>query len=388
MRLHRPRQPRILLASTPASTRNEARLATRDARVNRFEEAEPLLRAFRDLRQGTWTLSDYSEDDFPTVTTHGDDGTLEIGCIPHEEQADYQALRAAFVPHDAKSRQSTIRFRFFNSEGVEIEFIELRAHPVSTGQRRGRTVVYSMMNASQTIIDNMLSAESSRLEVEVYSSGSERYYRIFDISHFPAVHEILLDYCQRTAAEAQAAVAAAVLIAPTPTPTAPHTGPAVTWQQDWCKEQNNPSLGVEGRWDRQIGVEGTARLVIQCTSGLLVVGIGIHITRRDGAYPGNESGIAIGVEHGSEFQAYRHYRDDSRQVRGGNDEGLMIIVPDAASKDIIETMYSPRYEDDPWTRLWVLFDAGQDPRLDDHNLGADVIIPVGKRAVIHFLSGT
>ena len=291
MRLHRPRQPRILLASTPASTRNEARLATRDARVNRFEEAEPLLRAFRDLRQGTWTLSDYSEDDFPTVTTHGDDGTLEIGCIPHEEQTDYQALRAAFVPHDAKSRQSTIGFRFFNSEGVEIEFIELRAHPVSTGQRRGRTVVYSMMNASQTIIDNMLSAESSRLEVEVYPSGSERYYRIFDISHFPAVHEILLDYCQRTAAEAQAAVAAAVLIAPTPDPPRPRS----LGNRIGAKSRNNPSLGVEGRWDRQIGVEGTARLVIQCTSGLLVVGI--HITRRDGAYPGNESGIAIGVEY-------------------------------------------------------------------------------------------
>ena len=136
-------------------------------------------------------------------------------------------------------------------------------------------MVYSMMNASQTIIDNMLSAESSRLEVEVYSSGSERHYRIFDISHFPAVHEILLDYCQRTAAEAQAAVAAAVLIAPTPTPT-----PPVTWQQDWCKEQNNPSLGVEGRWDRQSGVEGTARLVIQCTSGLLVVGYPHNPERR------------------------------------------------------------------------------------------------------------
>ena len=325
------------------------------------------------------------------MISHGDAVRLEVGCIPHEEQAGYEALHLTLVISRTVSRQANINLFFFDENGEQIDrLIGWRVHPITldTIRRVGDIVAYRAEGTSQGIIDSMLKTGATRLDVSVSPSGSDSVPRTIDISNFPAVHEILLDHCQRTSTEAKASVAASVLKAPTLTPASPPTPtstPMSAWQQEWCKEQGIPSFGVEGYWDPSSGVDGTARLVIQCTSGVLIVGV--HITRGDGAYPSNESDIAFGVEDGKEFRAYQHYVEGLQLVGGDDDEGLFLILPDSAVRDVIDTVYDPQYKDALRVKLWILFDAGQDPRLDDHSLGTDVIIPVGKDAVTHPIEG-
>ena len=390
--------------AAPNPTLTGTELATRTARIAGFERARPVLEAFREADPGFWRL-DYNHrrpEDFPTVSVGADrTTTMMVSCAPAEE------LQVSFVRRKAFMSETDIRLTFVSGDGTDIRLLQLYNNRPEWYERptfdsaNSGTVVNHMLANSQAIVDGMLLDGASELRARFetrkkkpISGYPDVNDHDFEIAGFPVVHEILTGYCRLTPAEIQATTAAEGLTAPTPTPIPTLTltpTPLVTWQQEWCEEQDNPRIGIEGYWHPLSTVDGTSRLVIRCTGSILVVGI--HITRSDGVYPENESGVAYTVQQGGEVGPYRHHEDGWQQVQGSRDEGMFIILPDAVAKDVVEIAFGPQFKDIRDLSLWVLFDAvsGSDqeqyPRMHDHDLGTDVVIPLRRLAVIHPLEG-
>ena len=301
---------------------------------------------------------------------------MAVSCAPGEE------LRVFFL--DIGLRVST-GFIVTFLDGQETE---VRSHSWSiTGSESGpsfvssNTAVHHMGDYSQGIIDGMLL--DNVLEMTVRAFPGDRNVREsarrrvdhtyeFKTESFPVVHEFLTDYCYLTPDEVQATIVAEALTAPTRTPIPPPTltpTPQVTWQQEWCKEQGNPDSSIDGFWHPSSGVHGTARLIVRCAGGLLVVGV--HITQSDGAYPENESGVAIAVQDDGAITPYRHYESGLQQVRGSGREGLFIILPDEAARNVVKIAYGTQFRESRMLGLWVRFDADSNRRSN-----ADVVIPL------------
>ena len=345
---------------------------------------------------GLPSSDDRRSDERPIVSVRDGEATMEVSCAPAEE------LQISFVRRKAEMTDTDIELTFLEGDGTEIRFLQWfnndpgwHKTPAYSTANSG-TVIHHMGDDSQAIIDGMLLNGAS--EVKARFDTGQGFHRdvnehAFEIAGYPVVHEILTGYCYLTPAEIQATIVAEALTAPTPTPVPPPTltpTPLVTWQQEWCREQGTPHTGVEGHWDPLSGVEGTARLIVRCTGGILVVGI--HITRNDDIYPENDLGIAYAIQHEDGIEPYRHYEDGWRQVQGGSNEGLFIALPEVAARDVVEIVYGPQFEGSRALKLWVLFDvvAGsdpdQDPRRGNLGLGTDVVIPLRGLAVTHALS--
>lgn len=388
--------------ATPSATLTEAQLATRTVFIELFENAKPVVDAFRERRADTggWNLNDGfgrpGSDDRPIVSVRDGEATMEVSCAPAEE------LQISFVRRKAFMTDTDIGLGILEDDGTEMRVFQWfnnnpgwhRTPTYSTAYIG--TVIHHMGDDSQAIIDGMLLNGASEMKAGFGTGqGFNRDVRshAFEITGYPVVHEILTSYCYLTPAEIQATIVAEALTAPTPTPVPPPTltpTPLVTWQQEWCREQGTPHTGVEGHWDPLSGVEGTARLIVRCTGGILVVGI--HITRSDDIYPENDLGIAYAIQHEDGIEPYRHYEDGWHQVQGGRNEGLFITLPEVAARDVVEIVYGPQFEGNRALKLWVLFDvvAGsdpdQDPRRGNLGLGTDVVIPLRGLAVTHVLS--
>ena len=303
---------------------------------------------------GKWDLNhNLGENKFLVAFVRGRGATIEVTCAPTG------GLHVFLTRREGSVSPTSVRFLFHDDDGAELRSLQWRdSSPewYASLPSRGSpgVLIHRMDGDSQKVIDGMLlgGVVTVDVEFEVFRTGVDEYS--LDVTGFSAVHDLLSDYCHRTPAEVQATIAAEALTAPTPTPTPLATltpTPPVIWQQEWCREQGNPNIEVESFWHPVSGVQGTARLIVRCASGVLVVAV--HITRSDGAYPENQSGIALAVQRGREIEHYRHYVDRGpQQVRGSADEGLLMILSDAAAKDVVEAMYGPQFKDSRRLGLW------------------------------------
>ena len=379
-------------------------METSTARIQQVERSKSVWDAYRKAETGEWRIDNEFGATSPlgsplSMFADGSGATIEVLCVPAGE------LQVSFIRGEAFKTNTIISITFFDDDGTDIRFVQSSNgpawydEPLLSSSDSG-TVIHHMADVSQAIVDGMLLDGASEMKArfetrkrKLISGYPDVNDYAFEIAGFPAVHEILTGYCRLTPAEIQATIVAEALAVPTPTPTSPPTltpTPPVTWHQEWCREQGNPHIGVEGHWHPLSGVEGTARLIVRCTGGVLVVGV--HITRSDGVYPENKLGIAYAVQHGEGIEPYRHHEDGWQQVQGGSEEGLFIILPEVAAKDAVEILYGPQFENSRALKLWVLFnmvaesDPDQDPRRHNMGLGTDVVIPLRGLAVTHVLS--
>ena len=351
---------------------------------SRYTDAQlALLNAFLRADTGRWRLDD-PKDDTATASIISETGpsgraSMAISCVPA------RSLQISFVRAATRLKPTSIAIAFRDAAQAELRFDGQPAKhyawhtdpPVYSGAPSA--VVYHMYDGSQAVIDGMLLDGVSEMGARFHAHPDESGEYTFGVTGLFGVRQVLADYCHRTPAEVQATVVAGVLTAPTPTlvPSPTLTPiPIMTWQQEWCEERGNPQLELEGTWHSRSGVDGTTRLVMRCSSGLLIMGI--HITRSDNIYPMNETGVALTVLHDGEIEFHQHYADRWEQIRGDEGGGLFIILPDAVAKDVVEAMYGPQFEDKQEAELLVLFDAvpGDVPGQGDEQGGRpDIVIP-------------
>ena len=397
-----PRTPTVApdpaqVRETPSATPTEAELVAEAIRKERMEKGAPVLDKFIGADTGQWEINYYFDsDDFLTVSIH------DSGGAAHDSRAYMRMvcattgkLQISFMRHMAHLGQPVTRLSFRASDGKAVRDLhdlhnEWRTSTFSEWpdgrpirpNSPGTVIHHVGDDNSRAVIDGMLLDSVSKVDAEFRGEGNDY---TFDVTGFFAVHDILADYCRPPADEVQAAVAAAVLTPPTPTPVpSPTPTPArVSWQQEWCDEQAHPRYGLEGRYPLEGRAVGTARLIIRCGGGTLVVGI--HITRSDGAYPESESGIAYTFGQGSKpTSPYLYHEEGWEQVRGSADEGVFLVLPEAAAKDVLEARYGPLPPNLLVRALWVLFDAtGDDPRMREPQSAADLVVPLKRLAKEH-----
>ena len=221
-----------------------------------------------------------------------------------------------------------------------------------------------------------------RLHYKRYDEKEASVYTL-PVEGFQTAHDLLAERCRPGLSETQAGVAASILKPPTPTPIpsptpTPHV---VTWQQEWCEENNYPRYGIEGtfRHRQDDGSQGTARLVIVCRGGELVVGV--HFTLQDGTYPKIDlGGIAYGFGFGSRLEVpFQHYAEGWEQVRGAVSEGgVLLIPPEEAVKEILERRHASRNPNRNLLYLYLIFGVAgdDDPRMRGDRFSPDVDIRI------------
>ncbi len=392
----------------PPSAATEAQLATATVLMEQDRRSKSIRRAYSDARRdaatGDWEIgNDFtarSPLDGPlTMLLDSEGATMMVSCAPAEEP------RVSFIRSDAGHTSTSIELWFLEGDGTEARSLrwprrnepEWHEKPQYPTANWG-TVVHHMNDDSQAIIDGLLLEGVAEMKAR-FKTGWTRHIserpddnqHSFQVVGFPSVYEILVGYCRLTPVEIQATVASDALMASTPTPVPSPTltlVPAKTWQQEWCREHNDPYISVDGHWHPLSGVEGTARLVVRCTGGVLTVGV--HVIRDDGAYPQGEVRIAHAVQHGEGVEPYQRHEGGWQRVQGGSGEGLFITLPETAARDVVEVVYGPQFENSRALKLWVLFETGVenglDPRAHDLSLGTDVVIPLRRLAVTHVLS--
>ena len=384
---------------TPGPTYSDEQLATRTSRRESGERGRPLAESFRGRANGEWELRNGPwGEDFPTVTLQaaegGSDFSLELDCLPPEQQTDYQVLRLSFTQEEgAGLYSSNVRFLFLDDAGAEIRSLGWTTLPeypkgVPAGVQRVY-VIYHLGSGTQTIIDGLLLDGVSQVKLEVNKNqdrnGSRSY--MLNTANFSNFHGLLDDYCRQTTDETLAVVAADVLRVPTSTPIPPPTPtptPPVTFRQEWCQERASRGISLQierkGYWYGYgtRNTDMTARLIMRCAGGTLVAGI--HVIRSDGEYPENKNGIAIAALVNDNLKPYQYYPDGWQQVQGSTEEGLFVVFPDEVVQEVISLIGRERYGGADRLGLWVLFDAVPDPqpatKQYDQRLGTDVVLPI------------
>ena len=351
----------------------EEQLGTKAAFGERMGKGIPLLNAFQEADTGRWEINPYArEDDFLTVSIGDPNTSIKIECA-----TDTGKLMVSFVRNWTKREQTDINLRFHGGAGEEVikhlGWIHNNARwlggpPVYSGSP-GAVILRMNADGSQAIIDGLLLAGVSGLDVEYGRHNGEEGEHTFDTAGFRAVHDVLADHCRPPEDEVQARVAASVLTPPTPTPTPRPTSTPVdkSWQQEWCEEHDYPRYGLEGNYPAHGENKGedTARLIVRCGDGTLVVGV--HITRKDGAYPEPGSGIAYAFGFTKAEIAYRLSADGWEQLQGNTaGGGVFYIAPESVAKHVLEVRAKKRNPNTPFLSLWILFGALEDdPRISD-----------------------
>ena len=357
--------------TVPTRTLTAEQATLRQARVERAERDNAARQAFREADRGEWTMdlaSGRVEFD-PTIViglrTEG--AAMEVSCTPSQKP------QVTFTRYDGAHSRTSIGITFLDDKGKDHRYIPFqRVEPVwkreSTVGRNWGTVLYQMGDDSQKIIDGML-LDTITLSSVRFDSGkkrpiSERRDDViveFKTAGFTAGYEILTDYCHRTPEEIQATIVAQELKAPTrtPVPTPTFTPvPDQTWQQEWCEENNNPQLEYQGYWNPATPGENTARLILRCVSGLVIAAI--HITKGDGIYPENQTGIALAVRNSDKLTLQEHYPEGWKQTKGQGAEGLLVSLPEDAAKAVVNNIHQPKAGSKARLDLLVSFDATPD----------------------------
>ena len=323
-----PPTPVPVSTPAPSATPTQDQMATETALEERRKKGAPLISAFHEASMGGadmgwWQLNNNEyTDEYLTVyrtSTESFNIFLRLSC-------DHSAgdLKISF-PGSGYIRSGRVHLYFQDSDGSEIRSFAPRD--------------------PQQVIDGMLLPGVVKMTSEFTNDRGQAVSYTFETAGFRAVHDILTDYCRPAADEVEATVAAIALKSPTATPVPSPTPTPVrtTWQQEWCSKRNNPVYGLRGWWNQARlgeGTDGTARLIVRCGGGTLV--IGLHITRSDGNYPENRQGIAYAFEQPTETTDRRHHkREDLMQVQGGGGEGMIIVFPEAMVKDIAESFDRP-----------------------------------------------
>ena len=355
------REHGTVATATPVAL-TEEQLATKAAFGERMEKGIPILNAFQEADTGRWGIdANAYEDDFLTVSIGDPNTNIKIECA-----TDTGKLMVSFVRNRTKREQTDINLRFHDGAGEEVikhlGWIHnnapwLGGPPVYSGSP-GAVILRMNADGSQAIIDGLLLAGVSKLDVEYGRYNGEEGEHTFDTTGFPAVHDVLADHCRPPEDEVLARAAASVLTPPTPTPTPTSTPVDKSWQQEWCEEHDYPRYGLEGIYPAHGENKGedTARLIVRCGDGTLVVGV--HITRKDGAYPEPGSGIACAFGFTKAEIAYRLSADGWEQLQGNTAEGgVFYIAPESVAKHILEVRAKKRNPNTPFLSLWILFDA-------------------------------
>lgn len=357
--------------TVPTRTLTAEQATLRQARVERAERDNAAWQAFREADPGEWTMDLATErvefDPTIVIGLRTEGAAMEVSCTPSQKP------QVTFIRDDAAHSRTSISITFLDDKGKDHRYIPfLHVEPVwrkePALERHWGTMVYHMADDSQKIIDGML-LDTITLSRFRFDSGrrrpiSERLDDVildFNTAGFPAVYEILTDYCHRTPEEIQATIVAQELKAPTrtPVPTPTFTPvPDPTWQQEWCEENNNPQLEYQGYWNPATPGENTARLILRCVSGLVFAAI--HITKSDGIYPENQTGIALAVRNSDKLTLQEHYPEGWKQTKGQEAEGLLVALPEDAAKAVVNNIHQPKAGSKARLDLLVSFDATPD----------------------------
>ena len=321
-----------------------------------------------------------------TVSLEESDAEIRMACVPAAGN-----LQVSFLRHRTDPGQVDLDLFFQDDDGEEVRYLGwrhrldwLEGSPRYAGAS-GTVVLYMNAENSQAVIDALLldGVSEMRLHYKRYNEKEASVYTL-PVEGFQTAHDLLAERCRPGPSDTQAGVAASILKPPTPTPIpsptpTPHV---VTWQQEWCEEKNYPRYGIEGTFRQDGGAQGTARLVIVCRGGELVVGV--HLTLQDRTYPEIDlGGIAYGFGFGSRLEVpYQHYADGWEQVRSAVSEGgVLLIPPEEAVKEILERRHASRNPNRKFLYLYLVFGVAgdDDPRMREDRDSPDVAIRIKGR---------